>query len=107
MTVPGLGQRLDHRCLTLSGLTFPGTPFRLGKRAMTTPFDLMFRARCEARARLWQAGELTLHEAVDELERWARDRLDTDSAQAIMAAAFAAVQPKPNPAPGGHSGGTQ
>ena len=59
---------------------------------MATPFDELFRARCEARAKLWQAGELTLHEAVDELERWSREQLDTDSAQAIMAAAFAAVR---------------
>jgi hypothetical protein len=59
---------------------------------MPTPFDVVFRARCEARALLWQAGELTLHEAVDELERVSRDRLDADSAQAIMAAAFAAVR---------------
>jgi hypothetical protein len=59
---------------------------------MLTPFDEVFRARCEARARLWQAGELTLHEAVDALAVMAADRLDTDSAQAIMAAAFARVR---------------
>jgi hypothetical protein len=67
---------------------------------MPIPFDDLFRARCEARALLWQAGELTLHEAVDELERWSRDRIDVDGAQAIMAAAFEKVRLTPLSEPG-------
>jgi hypothetical protein len=52
------------------------------------PLDV-FIARCQARALLWQAGELTLHQAVDELEVLGRKlRLDTDLAQARMAEAF-------------------
>src|SRR5262249_46150892 len=57
----------------------------------------VFIARVEARAMLWAVGEMTLHDAVDEL--WAdvaRDglvaRLGVDKAQEIMAAAFAAVR---------------
>jgi hypothetical protein len=61
---------------------------------MLTPFEDVFRARCEARALLWQAGELTLQEAVDVLALWicVDSRLDPDRAQAIMAAAFAKVR---------------
>lgn len=52
-----------------------------------------FIARCEARALLWQLGEFTLHEAVDELERVRLDlKINADVAQALIAAAFAAVQ---------------
>jgi hypothetical protein len=57
----------------------------------------IFVARAEARAMLWTAGELTLHEAVDEL--WAaavRDglvaKLGADEVQRLMAEAFAAVR---------------
>jgi hypothetical protein len=50
----------------------------------------VFTARAEARALLWQAGELDLHEAVDELQAAAvRDGLvaeiGQDAVQAIMA----------------------
>ena len=59
------------------------------------PTDV-FTARAQARALLWQAGELHLHEAVDELEAFARHlKLDTDEAQALMAAAFGKVRPEP------------
>jgi hypothetical protein len=56
----------------------------------------LFRARCEARALLWQANEFELHEAVDELQHDAErdgllERVGQDRVQAIMAAAFAAV----------------
>jgi hypothetical protein len=58
---------------------------------MTTPLAI-FTARCEARAKLWQAGELTLHEAVDTLEAYGRKlRINTDVAQDIMSRAFAAI----------------
>jgi hypothetical protein len=47
----------------------------------TTPLEI-FRARCQARALLWQAGEFTLHQAVDELEAYGRAlKLDVDEAQ--------------------------
>jgi hypothetical protein len=56
-----------------------------------------FAARCEARAVLWQAGELTLHEAVDVL--WSDAvaselvaALGDDEIQRLMAGAFAAVR---------------
>ena len=57
----------------------------------------VFAALCEARARLWQAGEFDLHEAVDFLQRWAvRNKLvrayGQDAVQAIMARAFAEVR---------------
>ena len=53
----------------------------------------VFVARCEARALLWQAGELSLHDAVDVLEE-ARKKfeLDADQAQLLMARAFSAVR---------------
>jgi hypothetical protein len=57
----------------------------------------VFVARCEARALLWQAGELELHDAVDELQASAAasglvDQLGQNGVQAIMAEAFAAVR---------------
>ncbi len=57
----------------------------------------ILRLRAWARARLWQAGELDLHEAVDTLQAAAvRDglvaKLGQDRVQEIMAAAFAAVR---------------
>jgi hypothetical protein len=57
----------------------------------------VFTARAEARALLWFAGELFLHDAVDVLQADAeRDGLVTaigqDAVQAIMAAAFAVVR---------------
>lgn len=68
---------------------------------MPNPIDV-FRARCEARALLWQAGEFgdpddprSLHTAVDALVYPAVDAsfaLGSDAVQAIMAAAFEAVR---------------
>jgi hypothetical protein len=57
----------------------------------------VFIARCEARALLWQAGELDLHEAVDKLQADAVAsglvaQLGQDAVQAVMAKAFAAVR---------------
>jgi hypothetical protein len=57
----------------------------------------VFIARAEARAFLWQAGELELHQAVDELQAAAeRDGLvaeiGQDGVQAIVAKAFEAVR---------------
>jgi hypothetical protein len=53
-----------------------------------------FRARCEARAWLVAAGEMSLHEAVDELQASAVasgivDAIGQDQVQAIMSTAFA------------------
>ena len=53
-----------------------------------------FRARCEARAWLVAAGEMSLHEAVDELQASAVasgivDAIGQDYVQAIMSTAFA------------------
>jgi hypothetical protein len=60
-----------------------------------TPADV-FRARAEARALLWRAGELDLHDAVDGLQHAAERALvaglGQDAVQAIIAAAFAAVR---------------
>jgi hypothetical protein len=58
----------------------------------------MFELRCEARARLVAAGELTLHDAADSLQHDAEAsgliaELGQDEVQAIMAAAFANVGP--------------
>jgi hypothetical protein len=54
-------------------------------------------ARAEARALLWQAGELDLHEAVDELQAAAKDlglvhEVGQDAVQAIIARAFEVVR---------------
>jgi hypothetical protein len=56
-----------------------------------------FVARASARATLYAAGEISLHEAVDQLQHDAVrdglvDRIGQDRVQQIMAAAFAAVQ---------------
>jgi hypothetical protein len=53
----------------------------------------VFRARCEARALLYVAGELDLHEAVDALQAAAIAsalirEIGQDAVQAIMAEAF-------------------
>jgi hypothetical protein len=57
----------------------------------------VFIARAEARALLWQAGELDLHQAVDELQAAAIAsglvaELGQDEVQRLMAEAFAAVR---------------
>jgi hypothetical protein len=53
----------------------------------------VFRARCEARALLFAAGELDLHDAVDALQRGAVANglvreIGQDEVQRIIAAAF-------------------
>jgi hypothetical protein len=54
----------------------------------------VFRERAEARAYLVECGELSLHDAVDQLQSDAeRDGLDPDTAQALMAEAFAVRRP--------------
>jgi hypothetical protein len=54
-----------------------------------SPVDV-FALRCWARAYLWAIGELGLHEAVDVLAADAvRNLIDTDTAQKILADAFA------------------
>jgi hypothetical protein len=57
-----------------------------------------FRARCEARAILYAAGELNLHEAVDALQADAVasglvDEIGQDAVQQIMADSFRGVRP--------------
>ncbi len=59
----------------------------------SSTFSLVFGARCEARALLYAAGELSLHEAVDVLQDDAvtsglMDAIGQDSVQAILATAF-------------------
>jgi hypothetical protein len=56
----------------------------------------VFELRAWARAKLWQAGEFDLHEAVDELQRAAErdglvDELGQDRVQEIIAKAFEVV----------------
>lgn|SRR5262245_14560764 len=71
---------------------------RLDPKAIDRPTALaVFVARAEARAMLWRAGELDLHDAVDELQAAAvRDglvaELGQDRVQDIMVAAFAPVR---------------
>jgi hypothetical protein len=60
--------------------------------APVTAVDI-FRARAEARALLWQAGEFDLHQAVDVLQQAAVETklvvaIGEDGVQAIMAASF-------------------
>ena len=57
-----------------------------------TPADV-FRARCEARALLYAAGDLDLYEAVDDLQAAAIESglvaaIGQDTVQAVMAEAF-------------------
>ena len=53
----------------------------------------VFVARAEALAALWQLDEMSLHNAVDELESWRKQLgLDADTAQLLMARAFSAVR---------------
>jgi hypothetical protein len=56
-----------------------------------------FVALCQSRATRWQIGDLELGEAVDWLQRWAREHqlliyLGQDNVQAIMARAFAELR---------------
>ena len=65
--------------------------------------EAAYAARCEARALLFISGQLSLHDAVDELQAYAEqsgliDRLGQDEVQRIMAIAFAAVDLPPEPA---------
>ena len=62
-------------------------------RELVDPVEV-FRARCEARAMLYAAGEYTLMEAVDELQASAErngllELIGPDAVQAILAGAFA------------------
>jgi hypothetical protein len=70
----------------------------LAKKLLPRPDPLdVFELRAWARARLWQAGEFDLHEAVDVLQHAAeRDglvaKLGQDAVQAIIAEAFGRVR---------------
>jgi len=62
----------------------------------------VFAARCEARALLHISGELSLHDAIDELQTYAEasgllDRIGQDEVQRIMGIAFTAVDLLPDP----------
>jgi|SRR6516164_7900458 hypothetical protein len=64
----------------------------------------VFGLRCNARARLYATGEIDLQTAVDELQESAElnglvAAIGQDAVQAIMAAAFSAVQVAEKPAP--------
>jgi hypothetical protein len=66
---------------------------------------IAFQARAEARALLYCAGEMTLHEAVDGLQREAQengpvDAIGQDAVQKILAEAFAPHRDDPWDAPG-------
>jgi hypothetical protein len=57
----------------------------------------VFALRCWARAALWQAGEIDLQEAVDELQSDAEldglvEQLGNDCVQGILAGTFARVR---------------
>jgi hypothetical protein len=70
---------------------------RIAEPAVRPSTLAVFIARAEARALLWQAGEMDLHEAVDELQATAeRDGLvaeiGQDAVQEIITRAFKAVQ---------------
>ena len=61
------------------------------------PTEAVFTERCEARALLFANAQLSLHDAVDELQAYAEQsslvaRLGQDEVQRIMAAAFHAVR---------------
>lgn len=65
----------------------------------TTQADLLevFQARCQARALLYLGGAISLHDAVDELQRAAEatglvEQIGQDEVQAIMSDAFAVVR---------------
>jgi hypothetical protein len=73
----------------------PGRPPDGRERAIS-PLDA-FRARCEARAALFAAGELDLHEPVDALQATAirgglLGQIGQDAVQAITAEAFGRVR---------------
>jgi hypothetical protein len=60
------------------------------------PSEAVYAARCEARALLYVAGKISLHDAVDELQTYAEqsgliDSIGQDEAQRIMGEAFAMV----------------
>jgi hypothetical protein len=60
----------------------------------------IFRARCEARAKLWQCGELSLHEAVDALQADAVAsglvrEIGQDAVQQLISDAFIVVRGRP------------
>lgn len=57
----------------------------------------IFTSGCEARARRWQAGEISLHDAVDELwiDAFHRNliaKVGSDKLRTIIAKAFASVR---------------
>jgi hypothetical protein len=64
--------------------------------------EAAFAARCEAYAQLHTSGELSLHDAIDDLQACAEatgliDQIGQDEVQRIMGVAFAAVDLLPGP----------
>ena len=89
-----------HEARALEGLARRGPPIESlpSLRASPPTPSEIFRLRAEARATLWAAGELDLHEAVDPLQHDAVESglvasIGQDAVQAIMSAAFARVRP--------------
>src|SRR5262245_55641439 len=57
----------------------------------------VFRLRCPSPAKLWHAGDIDLHSAVDELQAAAEasgliDKIGQDAVQALMVEAFAPLR---------------
>jgi hypothetical protein len=74
---------------------------RLATPISVPPSEQVFAAQCEARALLFINGELSLHDAVDELQAYAEDfglvdRIGQDEAQRIMSEAFAMAEAAPD-----------
>jgi hypothetical protein len=72
-------------------------PARIAKAVERPDPVEVFELRCWARAKLWQAGEFDLHEAVDALQRDAErdglvDAIGQNEVQAILRDAFHAVR---------------
>jgi hypothetical protein len=72
--------------------------------AKMAPSEAVYAARCEARALLFVNGQLSLHEAVDELQTYAEqagliDRIGQEEVQRIMGEAFALAEPLPDVPP--------
>jgi hypothetical protein len=84
--------QIGDTVITSTATISPGIP----NAQAPDPLEV-FRERCEARALLFANGQMSLHEAVDELQnaavgRGLIDLVGQDQVQAIMGAAFATVR---------------
>jgi hypothetical protein len=90
----GRGRRMTaHFALPLNGAA---AVFALPLASEIAAAEAVYAERCEARALLYMAGEISRHDAVDELQVYAEqsgliDRIGQDEAQRLMREAFAAV----------------